>query len=69
MKEPNLWKTENSKHVVTVIPESNNSMNNVLTQITEEKLGNLEGVAKMTKKNKHVDTTVTCGAVPSTENY
>ena len=43
-KKPNLWKTENLKNVVTVIPESNNSMNNVLTQIMGEKLGNLEGV-------------------------
>jgi len=47
-KEPNLRKTENLKHVLNVIPESNN----VLTQIMGEKLGNLEGVAKMTKRTR-----------------
>ena len=47
-----LGKTENLKHVATVIPESNNSMSNVLTQIMGEKLGNLEGVEKMTKRTR-----------------
>ena len=39
-------KPKNFKQVVLVIPESNNAMNNVLTQIIGEKLGNLEDVAK-----------------------
>ena len=34
-----------------VIPKSNDGMNNVLTQIIGEKLGNLEDVAKMTERH------------------
>ena len=34
-----------------VIPKSNDGMNNVLTQIIGEKLGNLADVAKMTERH------------------
>jgi len=55
-------KSKNFKQVVLVIPESNNGMNNVLTQTIGEKLGNLEDVAKSWKK-EDTDTTATCSAI------
>ena len=55
-------KKKNFKQVVLVIPESNNGMNNVLTQIIGEKLGNLEHFAKSWKK-EDTDTTATCSAI------
>ena len=51
---------KNFKQVVLVIPESNNGMNNVLTQIIGEKLGNLEDVAKSWKKEKHSPSNMQC---------
>ena len=45
-------KKTNLKQVEIVIPESNDGMNNVLTQIIGEKLGNLDDVAKM-KERRH----------------
>ena len=51
-----FYEEKKLKQVSIVIPESNDGMNNVLTQIIGEKLGNLADVPKMTERRLPLST-------------